>query len=376
MITRPNIIFRGLLYGSSGYANETRSFLRAALQRGLPVQVVPLDHRVTDHDWIDALRIDAPSDPSKDILYHASPAHLFTQAGPYRYWIGRTMFETDRLPQGWSEACNFMDEVWVPSHFNMETFARSGVDEEKLRLVPAGIDTHLFSPDAAPLTIPNRRAFNFLSVFDWQYRKGWDVLLRAFTQAFHADDEVSLTLKVSSGDPFANPFGEIEHYLTHTLRLRLQDVPPIIMAEGDFAAKDLPGLYTASDAFVLASRGEGYGRPYLEAMACGLPTIGTRWSGQLDFMTDQNSYLIDIEGFVPVNPLMRTPTFAEHLWAEPSASHLAEILRTVATRPADAVTKSQRARHDIVSDWDESVCASQFAAQLQRVLTAGEPSWA
>src|SRR5579864_9280438 len=48
-----------------------------------------------------------------------------------------------------------------------------------------------------------------------------------------------------------------------------------------------------ADAFVLASRGEACGRPYMEALFCGCPVIATRSSGQMDFSTDANSELVD-----------------------------------------------------------------------------------
>jgi glycosyltransferase involved in cell wall biosynthesis len=40
---------------------------------------------------------------------------------------------------------------------------------------------------------------------------------------------------------------------------------------------------------------EGWGIPYMEAMSMGLPTIGTNFGGQLDFMNDKNSYLIEVD---------------------------------------------------------------------------------
>lgn len=76
-------------------------------------------------------------------------------------------------------------------------------------------------------------------------------------------------------------------------------------------------LYNSCDAFVLPSRGEGWGRPYMEAMACGLPTIGTRWSGQLEFMHDENSYLIDIDGLEDVPSTVELPFYQGHRWARP-----------------------------------------------------------
>ena len=46
------------------------------------------------------------------------------------------MYETDRIPNGWSEQCNGeVDEIWVPSHFNVETFAKAGVNSSKLFVV-------------------------------------------------------------------------------------------------------------------------------------------------------------------------------------------------------------------------------------------------
>ena len=46
----------------------------------------------------------------------------------------------------------------------------------------------------------------------------------------------------------------------------------------ELALRALPRLYAAADAFVLPSRGEGWGRPHVEAMAMGLPVIATNWS--------------------------------------------------------------------------------------------------
>jgi glycosyltransferase involved in cell wall biosynthesis len=60
--------------------------------------------------------------------------------------IGRTMFETDRLPEGWVKRMASMDEIWVPSPFNLETFVTAGVPRGKLHIVPEGIDTEMWRP--------------------------------------------------------------------------------------------------------------------------------------------------------------------------------------------------------------------------------------
>jgi hypothetical protein len=43
------------------------------------------------------------------------------------YRVGRTMFETAGLPEHLVKHCNAMDEVWVPTAFNRETFISAGV---------------------------------------------------------------------------------------------------------------------------------------------------------------------------------------------------------------------------------------------------------
>ncbi len=110
--------------------------------------------------------------------------------------IGRTMFETDRIPSSWVSPCNEMDEIWVPSRFNVETFARSGVARGKLKVIPELVDESEFDPERhEPLCLPKRKKFNFLSIFEWSVRKGWDVLLSAYFREFHADDDVCLYLR-------------------------------------------------------------------------------------------------------------------------------------------------------------------------------------
>ena len=57
--------------------------------------------------------------------------------------------------------------------------------------------------------------------------------------------------------------------------------------------------YGAVDVLVQPSRGEGWGLPMVEAMACGTPVIGTRWSGPAEFLTEENSYPLRTDGLVP-----------------------------------------------------------------------------
>ena len=60
--------------------------------------------------------------------------------------IGRTMFETDRIPDGWVHRLNFMDEIWVPTEFSREIFLQAGVHADKLVVLGETVDTDFFKP--------------------------------------------------------------------------------------------------------------------------------------------------------------------------------------------------------------------------------------
>jgi len=109
--------------------------------------------------------------------------------------IGRTMFETDRLPEGWKDRLNGMDEVWVPTAFHKRVFIEGGVDPERIRTIGEPVDVHLFDAEAVrPLPLPGAKesTFKFLSVFKWEARKGWDVLLTSYFTEFSSQDDVAL----------------------------------------------------------------------------------------------------------------------------------------------------------------------------------------
>jgi glycosyltransferase involved in cell wall biosynthesis len=243
------------------------------------------------------------------------------------------------------------------------------VDPRKLRVLHAGVDTELFRPGVPALSLPHRRQFNFLSVFDLQPRKGSDLLLRAYLTEFKPDEDVALILKISQhSDPQIDPEAQLAHFIEREAGLRLEQTPPVILLNGFLSQADMAGLYAAADAFVLPTHGEGYGRPLLEAMSCQLPVIATGWGGQMDFMTGENSYLLASEGLVPA--AVEEEIFAGHLWAQPSLEHLRQLMREVFSRPDEAKRKAQRGRQDMIEHWDWSVVAPRWVNEFRRLMAS------
>jgi glycosyltransferase involved in cell wall biosynthesis len=310
-----------------------------------------------------------PIDLSRGVYFQSMPAHDFQTNRYARRLVGRTMFETDRIPDGWVEKCNAMDEIWVPSSFNLETFVRAGVKGHKLLKMQEGEDTKVFRPDNPPFTIPGTRGFNFLSVFQWTQRKGPDILLKAFLREFREDDDVALILRsYGRQGPHSDLLPEVLHYIERELHIPLEKTPPILLIPGLIPNQDLPRLYTSADCFVLPSRGEGWGRPYAEALCSEMPVIATRWSGQLDFLNAANSYLIDCK-LVPTPSDTDVEIFAGHQWAEPDVDHLCALMRHVFTHRAEAKEKARVGRREMVEKFDRNAVMARWTTEIGRLLS-------
>jgi glycosyltransferase involved in cell wall biosynthesis len=368
------VFFQGIVYGGTGYAEEAWVVAVALAEAGIPVQLATIGAQsdfkrlLPPYARQSLERLSRQTvDMQRSIFYQHAMTRLWNPGIYGSLRVGRTMFETDRIPDGWVERCNALDEVWVPTEFNRATFAESGVEAGKLRVVSAGVDTELFRPDARPLNIPHLRSFNFLSVFDVQPRKGSDLLLKAYLSEFKPDEDVALILKLSQhSDRMIDPEAQLSYFIEREVGLQLEDCPPIIVLNGFLPQQDMASLYARADAFVLPTHGEGYGRPLMEALSSELPVIATRWSGQLSFLRNENSYLIDIEGLVPAS--VEEEIFAGHLWAQPSVEHLRKLMREVFSKPADAKKRAQQGRRDMVEHWDWGVRAPLWVNEFRRIL--------
>jgi glycosyltransferase involved in cell wall biosynthesis len=372
------IVWSGPLWSPSGYGEESRHFLLSLEESGLRPAAQPLpwfaDERcleAEDKKQLQAMTQRQVAPGFIQVLHNMAPgSSRHPMAGVA---VLRTMFETDRLPQNWVQSCNEMDYVWVPTEFNRRTFSDAGVDPEKLVVVPGCVDWDQNAANEVPGELHNLRKnfdFVFVSVFEWLLKKGWDILLRAFVSEFEDSERVGLVIKTFGR------YGErgVAEQATAFLKRELQhDLGPdarIRFITSFLTPPYLRGLYEMADAFVLPSRGEGWGRPYMEAMASGLPTIGTNWSGNTAFMTRENSFLIDYDlRDVPDAGWKEVDTYKGHRWAEPDGRHLQKIMRQVFTERDQAKQIGEIARRDVASRFSRKAVAQILTRELQRIET-------
>ncbi len=373
------VLYHSGIFDPSGYADEGRNFILHLDRQGTDVVPIPIGRRSdqfrkeldeSTRDNLDRLIAKQASVGCVNIIHF--PGYGFQRVEGAAYNIGRTMFETDGLPSDWVAKCNMMDEVWVPSDFNMQTFQKAGVTA-KLFKVPSGIDPEIYKPGVEPLQIPKAHGMVFLSIFEWSHRKGWDVLLRAWAKAFTPKDDVTLVLRTYpvNATESTNSRQEIERRIDSFLKTELQcsrkDLARIVILGQQVPEQDLPRLFAAANVYVAPSRGEGWGRPQMAAMASGLPVIATRWSGNLEFMNDENSLLIDVEKLSVIDEKAEVQFYRGQQWAEPSVEHCAKLMRSVFNNTQLAKGIGARARQDIEKKWSWSSVAEIARLRLEKI---------
>lgn len=235
---------------------------------------------------------------------------------------------------------------------------------EKIAVVPEAVDTDLFNPSVEALDLgPGLQGqYLFLSVFKWEKRKGWDILLRAYFEEFTGADKVLLIIKTQSfhsGDDFHNKvLREIAQ--AQEAGADAQNPARYQLLSKDLALKDLPRLYRAADAFVLPSRGEGWGRPHVEAMSMALPVIATNWSGSTEFLHSDVALPLPLDGLEPAEN-------GHGRWAQPSREQLRRLMRYLQQHPREGKAIGEAARQRMVERFSpEKVVSQHILPLLQR----------
>ncbi|MGZ4672307.1 MAG: glycosyltransferase, partial [Ilumatobacteraceae bacterium] len=241
-----------------------------------------------------------------------------------RRMIGYWFWELEHVPLHMRQSIALVDEIWAGSRFVTDAFA--AVSPVPVHHVPIPISEPRPSSrgrgDFARLADVGGRPV-FLAVFDHlsvTERKNPVGVVDAFRLAFTNDEGPVLVIKTMNGH---------QRWSSHQRVLAAADGRNDIRVWDETLERaDQMALVAAADCMVSLHRSEGLGLHLAEAMWLRTPTIATRYSGNLDFMNDDNSLLIDAdlvnvehgEGVYP--PTAR--------WAAPDLDQAADAMRRIA----------------------------------------------
>jgi D-inositol-3-phosphate glycosyltransferase len=171
-----------------------------------------------------------------------------------------------------------VDRVVVQSQDEVAGLVRIGVPRAQLTLVPAGVNSERFSPDGPAAERDPERA-RILSVGRLVERKGFGDVIQAMRYVPGAEYVVvgGPPADQLKADPQAKRLRAIAEHVGVADRFRLI---------GGVQAKDMPRWYRSADMLVAAAWQEQFGLAPLEAMACGVPVIGTTVGGLSETIVD------------------------------------------------------------------------------------------
>lgn len=334
----------GYFRAELGIGAAARSLVTALEASRIPFNTISFEGTANrqSHSFLDRQAEGIPADINI-VCVNADRISAFAETtGPElwegRYTIGVWFWEVEDFPPLFHGAFNYVDELWVASNFMRETFLKVSpkpVFKFKLPVLIPEIDLSLSRAD---LGLPNQFiflfSFDFFSVLE---RKNPLGLIKAFTQAFRPAEGPMLVIKTINGD---KRILEMEK-----LRYAARGRSDIILADGYLSAIEQSTITALADCYVSLHRSEGFGLTIAEAMALGKPAIATAYSGNLEFMTEANSFLCPYQRSEV--GLECEPYPASSHWAEPDLESAAQLLRYVYTHQEEASRKGLKAAEDI-----------------------------
>jgi autotransporter strand-loop-strand O-heptosyltransferase len=269
-------------------------------------------------------------DPSKEftpdvnIVLCETNHHLFYDeyVGPK---IAYNVWESTLQPEGYFNKLKEFDELWVPSKWQRDCTIKQGYDPNKIKVVPEGVDINVFFPEKKSHELTSDGRFKFFLAGRWDYRKSIKEIIETFLKTFDKDEPVDLIISVDnpfSGDGMKTTEERLKHYGLEDERIKVLHFP---------SRTEYIDILKSCDSFVSCARSEGWNLPLIEAMACGVPSIYSNCSGQLEFAEGKG---------IPVNIIGEKPVDAStysHFndsvgnYYEPDFDDLSKKMREVVT---------------------------------------------
>lgn len=320
----PRVRFFGKTTGNSGYGQACRLIAKSFCRSSIPVQFSSKD---SFYKGLSTYSGKADVD-----FYLQTPP--FSKHRTNNYKIGYFYWEADRLPAAWErDITSSLDEIWVPCELTKIACRKAGFRgpieivhtpiSDSREICEVGIPAN----DSSGLILSDE-TFVFYSIFQWNERKGYRKLFRAFLEEFSQKENVVLVVKT-------NPIKHRDHGLMKIKQdmvvfkrfCKDKHYPDTFVSTDMLSDAQIRGLHSRGDCFVLPHHGEGWGMPIHDAMAYKSLVITTKYGGITDYLNDRNALIINHKN-VAVKPMNWNSYYgSSQSWAEPDLEHLKYLMR-------------------------------------------------
>lgn len=281
--------------------------------------------------------------------------------------VGIAFAESTRIKPAYVKACNSMDAILTFSEFSKKVQIESGVTIP-IHVIPPGINKQFLYYYERPIN----NVFTFLTVGVDQERKNHDLLIKAFVKAFENNKNVKLIVKTNNHGTAS--WIEEKGW---TKKANIQVVHTV--SNTHLNDQELFDLYSHADCYISTSHGEGCGYGIIEAAATGCPTIFTKWSAPIEYLTEKESYQISVSGFLTAYKCFGQE---EHglsgVWANPDFDHTVALMKHVVNTKAEARHKGKVASENLLNySWENTSrqlmpIAFAWHENKQKKLNAGQ----
>jgi hypothetical protein len=318
----------------SGYGARSRDIVKALLKADkYDIKIIPQRWGNTPFGFLKADKAEdkqildcfwnQPQLPKQpDIWIQITVPNEFQPVGKYNIGITAGIETTICAPE-WIEGVNRMNLTLVSSEHAKKVFESSAFEqrdqqtkqivrnirlEKPVEVLFEGVNTDIYKKLESLNSEINdtlndiKEEFNYLYVGHWlqgelgQDRKDTGMLVKTFLETFKGKKQrPGLILKTSTATYSIMDRDEI---LEKIQRIRIavgdKDLPNIYLLHGELTDEEVNELYNHPKvkAHVSFTKGEGYGRPLLEASVSQKPVIAPNWSGHIDFLDAEMSTLL------------------------------------------------------------------------------------
>lgn len=273
-----------------------------------------------------------------------------------RYTIGLWFWELSTFPEFMRGGFGSVHEIWVVSHFVQAAIAAE--TDLPVLTVPLAVETRIHRGEPPPYAANDRFmflfSFDFLSGFE---RKNPLGAVEAFTRAFEPNEGPVLVVKSINAD--------YELRQLERLRYAARGRQDVVLVDEYITTREKDALAARCDCYVSLHRSEGFGLTMAEAMMLGKPVIATGYSGNLQFMDGENSYLVPFELRETTESSKPYPPGIE--WAEPDIDEAARLMRHVYENPEEAYERGARGKMRIRKQHSPQRTADFITERLQAI---------
>lgn len=269
-----------------GYGLVTTNLLAELTKLGHKVSVFPVSRQMEAHPKhhpVIQQAINNAGMPDFNApcvrIWHQFDMSLFCGGKKF----GFPIFELDEFTEQELHHLRSLDEIIVCSEWAKQVVLK--YVDKPVHVVPLGVDKEIFYPQ-----VNQHGNFRFLAAGKWEYRKGHDIVLKAFNEAFSEDDDVELVCMCQNPViPEADNEDWNKTFKYSKLGSKIKLVPRMKTQE------EVANLMNSVNCGLFPARAEGWNLELLEMMACGKQCITTNYSAHTEFCNNENSYLIEPE---------------------------------------------------------------------------------